>query len=126
MSTCYANPNPVFQPAMRIIAAITNSYPATVTTTFAHQYKTGTIVRLDIPPACGMQQISGQTFPILVTGSTTFTIMADTTNFDPFAIPVSPPPAVNTCAMVVPVGEVSATLLAATINVLNPQQVIGG
>jgi|ERR1700678_218500 len=126
MSTCYANPNPVFQPAMRIIAAITNSYPATVTTTFAHQYKTGTIVRLDIPPACGMQQISGQTFPILVTGSTTFSVLADTTDCDAFAIPVSPSPHLNTCAMVVPVGEVSATLLAATINVLNPQQVIGG
>lgn len=126
MSTCYANPNPVFQPAMRIIAAITNSNPATVTTTFANQYKTGTIVRLDIPPACGMQQITGQTFPIFVTGPTTFTISVDTTNFDAFAIPVSPPPSVNTCALVVPVGEVTATLLAATINVLNPQQVIGG
>lgn len=126
MSTCYANPNPVFQPAMRIISAITNSFPATVTTTFAHQYKSGTIVRLDIPPADGMQQISGQTFPILVTGATTFTVPVNTTNFDPFAIPVSPSPHVNTCAMVVPVGEVSATLIAATINVLNSQQVIGG
>lgn len=126
MSTCYAQMNPVFQPAMRIISAITNSNPATVTTTFAHQYKTGTIVRLDIPPADGMQQISGQTFPIFVTGATTFTIPADTTNFDPFSIPVSPPPSVNTCAMVVPVGEVTATLIAATINVLNPQQVTGG
>lgn len=126
MSTCYANPNPVFQPAMRIIAAITNSNPATVATTFAHQYKTGTIVRLDIPPACGMQQITGETFPILVTSSTAFSILVDTTNFDPFSIPVSPPPAVNTCAMVVPVGEITATLAAATLNVLNPQQVTGG
>lgn len=111
---------------MRIIAAITNSYPATVTTTFAHQYKSGTIVRLDIPPADGMQQITGMTFPILVTGDTTFTVPINTTNFDLFAIPVAPSPHINTCAMVVPVGEISQTLIAATINVLNPQQVIGG
>lgn len=122
MPTCYANPNPVFQPAMRIIAAITNALPAVVTTTFAHQYKSGTIVRLDIPPADGMQQITGQTFPILVTGDTTFTIPVDTSNFDAFAIPVSPSPHTNICAMVVPVGEVAPTLDAATVNVLNPQR----
>ncbi len=121
MSTCYADRNPIFQPAMRIVAAITNSNPATVTTTFAHQYKTGTIIRLDIPPADGMQQINGMTFPILVTGATTFTIPVDTTNFDAFAIPGAPSPHANTCALSVPVGEVTATLLAATINVLNPQ-----
>jgi hypothetical protein len=123
MPTCYANPNPIFQPAMRIIAAITNSYPAMVTTTFAHQYKTGTIVRLDIPPADGMQQISGNTYPIIVTGATTFTIPENTTNFDAFAIPIAPIPAyTNVCAMVVPVGEVNETLAAATVNVLNPNQ----
>jgi hypothetical protein len=107
---------------MRIIAAITNALPAVVTTTFAHQYKSGTIVRLDIPPADGMQQITGQTFPILVTGDTTFTIPADTTNFDPFAIPMAPSPHTNICAMVVPVGEIAPTLDAATVNVLNPQR----
>ncbi len=123
MSTCYANPNPIFQPAMRLIAAITQSSPAVVTTTFAHQYLTGTIVRLDIPPADGMQQINGNTYPILVTGPTTFTIPEDTTHFDAFAIPVAPIPAyTNTCAMVIPVGEVNSTLAAATVNVLNPRR----
>ena len=104
---------------MRIISAITNASPAVVTTTFDHQYLSGTIVRLDIPPADGMQQLNGMIFPILVASSTTFSIPIDTTTFDPFAIPVSPVPAyANTCAMVVPVGEVNATLLAATQNVL--------
>jgi len=132
MSTCYANPNPPFQPAMRIIAAITNSNPATVTTTFAHQYISGTIVRLDIPPADGMQQLSGSipgsstkrstTFAITVTSPTTFTIPVDTTNFDAFSIPGMPnPPYADTCAMVVPVGEITPILTAATVNVLNPQ-----
>lgn len=65
-------------------------------------------------------------FPILVTSATTFTIPIDTTRFDVFAIPAMPLPQTNTCAMVVPIGEISQTLLAATINVLNPQQVMGG
>lgn len=110
--------NPIFQPAMRIIAAITQSNPATVTTTFAHQYINGTIVRLDIPVACGMQQANQLTGTIVVTGATTFVINIDTTLFDAFAIPVDPLPQVNTCAMVVPVGEITATLAAATQNVL--------
>lgn len=108
---------------MRLIAAITKSYPAQVTTTFAHQYLDGTIVRLDIPPADGMQQINGKTFPIVVTSPTTFTIPEDTTNFDTFAIPVAPIPSyTNTCAMVIPVGEVNSTLAAATVNTLNPRR----
>jgi hypothetical protein len=119
MSTCYAQRNPVFQPAMRIISAITNANPAVVTTTFEHQYLTGTVLRLDVPVADGMQQINGMTFPIVVTSPTTFTVPVDSTSFDSFSIPVSPnPPYANTCAVAVPVGEVNATLLAATQNVL--------
>lgn len=118
MSTCYAPMFPVFQPAMRIIAAITTTNPAIVTTTFAHQYKDGTIVRLDIPSADGMPQMNGLTGTITITSSTTFAINIDATSFQPFAIPISPLPQTNTCAMVVPIGEVSATLQAATVNVL--------
>lgn len=120
MPRCYANPNPVYQPAMRLIAAITQSFPATVTTTFAHQYVSGTIVRLDIPLADGMQQADQFEGPINVTSSTQFTIPLDTTEFDPFAIPGSPPPYVNICAQVVPLGEVTETLAASTVNVLGP------
>lgn len=115
---CYADPNPMFQPAMRLIAAISNSDPATVTTTFAHQYVTGTIVRLDVPFVDGMQQITGRVFPITVTGPTTFTIPEDTTNYDVFAIPNPAPIHQNTCAQVIPVGEINSTLLAAVRNIL--------
>lgn len=118
MSTCYANPFPVFQPAMRIISAITQANPAVVTTTFDHQYKTGTVVRLDIPPACGMQQINQMTGAIIVTGSNAFAVTIDSTQFAPFAILVSPPPYVDTCAQVVPIGELNETLKAALQNVL--------
>ncbi len=118
MPRCYADPNPIYQPAMRLIASITRAFPAVVTTTFAHQYYNGTIVRLDIPPADGMQQADQYVGAISVTSDTTFTIALDTTNFDAFAIPGMPSPATNICAQVVPIGEVSETLQAATVNVL--------
>ena len=122
MAQCYANPTPIFQPAMRLIASITRSNPATVTTTFNHQYINGTVVRLDIPPACGMQQANGQTGAISVTSATAFTIDIDTRLFEPFVLPVdgSLSPVIDTCAQVVPIGEINSTLKAATVNSLNP------
>lgn len=118
MSTCYANPNPIFQPAMRLIASITNANPATVTTTFANQYKTGLIVRLDLPLAVGMQQANGLTGTITVIDAVTFTINIDTTSFDAFSIPISPGHFDNTCAQVVPIGEVNEQLDQAVRNIL--------
>lgn len=119
MSTCFAFLNPIFQPAMRIIAAITTTNPAVVTTTFAHQYLTGLIVRLDLPPAVGMRQANGLTGTITVLSPTTFAITIDTTQFSPFAIPASPGPFENTCAQVIPIGEVNSSLVQATQNILN-------
>lgn len=118
MSTCYADQNPVFQPAMRIITAITNANPAQVTTSFAHNYLTGEKVRIIVPPADGMEQINGLVGTITVNGDTTFLIDIDTTGFDVFVIPSSPLPQVDTCAMVIPIGEVNSMLRAATKNVL--------
>lgn len=118
MSTCYAIPVPAFQPAMRLISAITNAYPATVTTTFPHLYISGIILRLDIPEACGMQQANKMIGTIIVTGASTFTINIDTTNFDTFSIPISPNPHVDTCAQCVPIGEDNSILRAAEQNVL--------
>lgn len=114
--TILANPNPIFQPAMRIIAAITNAFPASVTTTFAHQYYTLTIVRLDIPVGFGMHQANQLFGTIIVTSPTTFTIDIDTTFFDTFFIPAG----AEQAAQVVPFAEDNSTLKAATLNVLNP------
>jgi len=119
MGQYFAIQNPVYQPAMRLISSISNGLPAVVTTTFNHNYISGTIVRLDIPPADGMRPLDGQLFPITVTGNTTFTIPVDTTNLGAFSIPMVPY-YINTAAQVVPVGEISSTLAAATVNVLNP------
>jgi len=117
MSNCYANPNPTFTPAMRLIESITQSNPAIVTTTFAHGYVDGTVVRLDIPTADGMQSANQFVGPITVTGPTTFTVPLDTTMFEQFAIPVAPPRSTFTCAQVVPIGENNDTLLAALVNI---------
>lgn len=115
---CYAYPSPVFQRAMRLIDSITNAPQAIVTTTFAHNYETGDIVRFDIPFLCGMQQINQMTGTIVVTGATTFSVDINSTNFDTFSIPGSPLPTDNICAQVVPVGEVNSKLTSATQNVL--------
>jgi len=115
---CFAYRKPVYGPAMRLIASITNSTAATVTTTFAHGYVDGTIVRFDIPPACGMQQIDQQTAPILVTGDTTFKVRIDTTLYAPFSVPSGLGPFINICALSVPIGENNDTLKAAVVNQL--------
>jgi len=108
---------PIYQPAMRIIDSITNAFPAAVTTSFDHQYITGTIVRLYVPLGFGMVQANEKEGTITVTGATTFTVDIDTTQMDPFT---TPPvfPEDRQSAQVVPTGEISSTLLAATRNVL--------
>ena len=104
---------PVYQPAMRIIASISNANPAVVTTTFAHQYLTGTIVRLNFPPGYGMEQANQLTGEIVVTGSTTFSINIDTTLFDPFIVPLG----ALQIAQTVPIGEDTMILWQATRDV---------
>ena len=117
MCAINALPFPVYQPAMRIIAGITNSFPAIVTTTFNHQYITGTIVRIDIPPGFGMQQINQQTSPINVLSDTTFSIAIDTINYDVFSVATDYPEN-RQLAQVVPIGEINEILTAAVQNVL--------
>lgn len=113
----YANRFPVYQPAMRVIANISNSNPVQITTTFNHQYVSGLIVRINIPPGFGMQQLNQQFGPIIVTGLTTFTLPIDSTNYDSFVLPANFPPGYQD-AQSVPTGEISNILYAATQNVL--------
>lgn len=115
---CIALQTPVFQPAARLISAITQSLNCVVTTTFPHQYVSGTIVRLDIPPACGMQQANQFFGPLTVLSDTTFSLPLDTTNFTPFVVPSGLGPHVNICAQCVPIAENNDILTAAVRNVL--------
>lgn len=115
---CFAYPSPVFGPAMRLIASITNAEIPVVTTTFDHGYPDNTIVRFDIPPACGMQQLNQQTSRLLVASSNSFLIEIDTTTFEPFSVPVGMGPFVDICAQVVPIGSANRTLEPAVKNQL--------
>lgn len=114
----------IFQPFSSVIASITQSFPATVTTVLPHQLITGTIIRLTISPNCGMPQINQQTASIIVTGANTLTIPIDTTYFDAFFIPEdplnpgNPPPQQQPCSFVIPIGEDNAMLQASVQNIL--------
>jgi len=115
MMAILANPSPIFQPALRIINAITNSNPAAVTTSFDHDYITGEIVRLYVPSNFGMTQINKLVGTIDVTGSDTFTIDIDSTQFDIFSVPTVHK---QQYAQVAPIGEINSILTAATRNTL--------
>lgn len=117
-SRCAIVPSPVFGPVMNIVTAITKADLASVTTLNNHGYVDGTIIRFDIPVACGMRQIDQQTSPIIVTGDTTFSTLINSTKFDTFAVPASPNVHTNICSLVVPIGEVSSTLKASVHNIL--------
>ena len=110
--------DPTFEPALRNISTITNDNPASVTTTFDHDYVSGTIVRFFIPPQFGMQQIDSLSGEITVTGTDTFTVDINTLKFDTFSVPTDFPYD-KQVAQVIPIGENSSQLTAATRNVLN-------
>jgi hypothetical protein len=111
---------------MRIITAITNAYPAVITTQVNHLYTTGMVVRIVIPQADGMQQLNNYLGEIIVTGLDTFTVDVDSTYFDVFTVPVDnwTDPIngisihIDTCAQVLPVGENAYKLDAAMRNTL--------
>lgn len=109
-----AQESPTYQPAMRIITAVTNTKPAAVTTSFDHDYETGLIVRILVPEDHGMWQMNGLYGPITVTGTDTFTIDINALCFDVFAVPAS----IKQYAQVIPIGQVSDEIFQATRNVL--------
>jgi len=112
--------NPIYMPALRDIASITQAFPALVTTTFDHGYITGNIVRLYIPKNFGMQQANKLKGSIAVQSPTSFTIAIDTTHMDAFVIPPLQPGFNYTPAQCVPIGEDTDTLKSAFVNVLTP------
>ena len=73
---------PNFQRAMRVISTLSNSKPAIVVTTFAHQYQNGMICRLIIPPGFGMTQANQLQGVITIINDTSFSIDIDTSLFD--------------------------------------------
>ena len=101
---------------MRVIAAITNGFNPTVTTTVDHLYQIGMILRFDIPVGLGMQQLNQHIGTILtIPTSTTFTITANTTNYDPFVLPAAFPPPYQD-AQVVEIGTENTNDVTAAVR----------
>ena len=119
-SPWYANPTPTFKPAMRLISSITQTNPVVITTSFDHDYLSGTILRIVIPMhyVYGMQQIDKLFGPITVTGTDTFTMPIDGTRFDALVIPGVDAAHTYSYPYISVVGEVSSMLTAAVQNVL--------
>ena len=120
MANIFAIEFPTYLPAMRIITSITQALSAVITTSFAHGYLDGAIVRISVPYthgiySWGMNEIDNRKGTIVVLNSTQFRIDIDTTYFDPFVTPGGSPPQ---RPYVVPIGEINATLRSATRNVL--------
>ena len=119
MARFNAEQNPTFQRALRLISAITTSNPATVTTSFDHDYETGDIVRISIPKGYGMTEADKFSGKITVTGSDSFIVDdLDSTRFSTFSIPGAIDWNIGKYPSVIPIGEISANLGGATQNTL--------
>jgi len=108
-----------FEPAVREITTITNAFPAVVTTSVAHLYSNGMIVRLEIPEGYGITKADGLSGIITVITSDTFSILVDTSFMDPFVVPIRPQLLAQK-PQAVPFGEINELLNAAVRNVLLP------
>lgn len=113
-NNCFAVEDPTFQPAMRIIDAITNANPMEITTSFDNDYLDGAIIRLNIPFDHGMQQAHQLIGVVTVTATTTFTIPIDSTTFDTYSHPGTS----GQCGQVTPVGEINSKLDSSVRNTL--------
>lgn len=109
---------PIWKSVRNSITAITNANPGVVTTSTAHGYFSGLIVRFEFFADFGMQQLLGNIYPIIVLSPTTFSIDANTTTYDPFFISST-----VQVPQVVAVGEIASTLKNSEQNLLTP---IGG
>jgi hypothetical protein len=116
--------SPLFYPPRRYITSITQAANAVVTTSVQHTYTVGQQVRFTVPSAFGMTQINGLTGNIIAVntatgnGNNTFTVDINSSAFTAFAFPTTTSPYANSPALVVPVGENTATALTYGQNIL--------
>jgi len=105
-----------FTPTSQTITGITNANPGVVTTALPHGYLTGDTIRIVFPPrsSFGMTQVNGNTYVVKVLSPTTFSISANTTNYDSFALGSN-----KQTPQVIPVAENALTLLNAEKNADN-------
>lgn len=100
-----------FVPNRQEVSAITQANPGVVTTTQAHGYNDGLLVRFFFPLDVGMNQLDEKVVTIDVLSDTEFSIGIDTSNFDAFS-----PVGTVQLPQVIPVAEESNSLSQATRN----------
>lgn len=86
---------------VKTIASITQSNPATLTTTSDHNYVAGMNVSFLIPKAFGMQELNKFVVQVLTASTNTLILNVDTRQFSPFAYP-SPLPTAYTPPSIIP------------------------
>lgn len=106
--------DPLMIPADRDIIAITQSFPAVITTNIPHGYQDLWWIRLIVPQGFGMTVLNKRKFLITVLNDTQFSIDIDSTHFDAFVIPpygLYPlSPKYGTPAQSIPIGEYATVL----------------
>lgn len=107
-----------YLPRRRWITMITAANPAVITTSIAHGYAVGDRITIKNPDAnFGMPQINGLTATITAVTASTITTDINAAAFTAFAFPTSAIAATGvTHPHIVPFGEVSTILTAATEN----------
>ena len=95
MSTMYGNnvylPGSPVIPMYLLISSITKSNPMVVTVSTPNSYIPGQVAYFSIPFDYGMYQLNGQAIEIIDVDTTNliFTMALDSTQFDPFVVPMS-------------------------------------
>jgi hypothetical protein len=106
---------PTWKPLQKAVTSITVANPGVATTSTAHGYSDGLIVRFEFFDNYGMFQVLGNQYTITVLTPTTFSLNASTLGFDPFVISST-----TQTPQVVPVGEIATTLQNLEQNTLTP------
>lgn len=100
-----------FLPPSNTITSITQANPCVVTTGTDHGYLSGLYVRLNLLGSTGMRELDNNVYLIVVLSNNSFTIGINTLNFESWALDGS-----SQVPQVIPVGEVSDSLLQAERN----------
>lgn len=114
--------DPIFYPRRRYITSVTTGSTTIVKMSVTHGYKVGQLVRFVVPNVFGMTQLDGLTGSITAINTTTtsgntITVNIDSSAFTAFAFPASTLVPIS-FAEVIPVGEDTATALAAGVDIL--------
>jgi len=99
------DPNYGVSPQYYYPTKITQASQGVVTTSQAHDYVVGQLLKMSVPEAYGMSELDQLTVQVVAVGAYTFTISANTSGFSAFALPASTVSPNIEFATVGPVGQ---------------------